>query len=86
MNRFPVYIKNERYGVAMRFRSVGDRDRYLNDPYTSSGFVACEEQDAERFLADGGYVWQMPSTFYEGTLNGLEVMFSCPKVFAGVYD
>jgi len=86
MSNFPHYVKNERYGVAMRFRTIEDRDRYLNDRYTSGGFETCTEQEANEFMLEGGYVWQLPSTFYEGTLDGLEVMFSCPKVFAGIYD
>ena len=86
MNHFPVYLKNERYGVAMRFRTVEDRDRYLNDKYTSGGFEPCTEHEANEFIDEIDSVWTLPTSFYAGTLDGLEVIFSCDKVFAGVYE
>lgn len=83
---FPIYLKNERYGVVMRFRTIADRDRYLNDPYTSKGFEPCTEFEAIDYMQRNDFVWAMPTAFHEGTLDGLEFMYSCPKVFAGVYE
>ena len=86
MSAFPHCIKNEHYGVAMRFRTIEDRDRYLNDRYTSAHFEPCTESEANEFIERMDSVWDIPTSFYHGTLNGLEAMFSCAKVFAGIYE
>ncbi len=75
MNEF---VKCEEYGVAIGFRTKFDRDRYLNDPLTSPGFKPCTMGDAYDFVFNNGYKWGLPTTFYDGTLDGLTVVFSEP--------
>lgn len=79
---FTHFIKNEHAGVVIAFRNERDMLRYLNDPLTGSGWTPCDEWEARSFMYEGGYVFDMPTSFYGGSLDGMEVMFSKPASMA----
>ncbi len=72
------FIIHDEHGVAIGFRSELDRERYLMDPMTGSEWRKVDRFEAYEFVYSNGYRWGMPTSFYDGSLDGLEVMFSEP--------
>ena len=80
--KFKRFIINEQAGVCIGFRNESDMHRYLDDSLTGCDWEVCDEWEARSFMNDGGYVFDVPTSFYGGSLDGLEVMFSIPASMA----
>ena len=75
----PYYLKSEKFGVCIKFESVFDRSDYVNDPLTSKTFELAAADDVERFMFENDLVWDLPTTYHEGSLSGMTVTFSIPR-------
>ena len=76
--RFRHFIRNVQAGVVIGFVSESDMLRYLDDPLTGSGWRVMDEFAARDYMQSEGLVWDYPTSFYGGNLDGMEVMFSMP--------